>query len=667
MRKDSITDYLGCILFKALGPAIRSLPPKAAFFLGRRLGDLFYYFDLKHKAIAYSNIKTAFGRQLCPCGLSGLTKRFYRNFGQNLIEIFLIPLVDKEYFNKYISFEGLGHIAEGFKKSKGVILLAVHEGSWELSNIISANLGFPFNLFIREQKYPRLNALLNSYRTQKGCKIIQKQNQLRDLLKVLKDNEAIGMTLDQGGKSGTLVEFLGKYASMASGAVRLALKYDAAIIPVFYTRIKGPYIKVIIEPPFEIKRTGDKDGDISNNLQEITRIFEKYIREYPQEYLWSYKIWKYADQRTILILSDARAGHLRQSEALAQIIKDYFKGKGITGDVVTVEVKFKNKFSKYALTLSSCLSGKFTCQGCLWCLKAFLKQDSYKAVINIKADIVISCGSSVAAINFVLARENLAKSVAIMRPSILSTKRFDLVVMNEHDRPPKKKNICVIGGALNLINESYLKEQSAKLLQLSAIRYPHFDFALVSSAKRPEPVEGLSSICISLLIGGDTKNFHLSKDVISKVIKQLKAASQNLKADILVTTSRRTPQDIEELVKGEFKDYSPCKLLIIANENNIPEAVGGILALSKIIVVSSESISMISEAANSKKYVLVFNSAGIGRRHKIFLNYLVKNKYISLVEPCNLAKEIQEIWANKPPVHALRDNLLAAEAIKSIL
>lgn len=649
MRKDSITDYLGCILFKALGPAIRSLPPKVAFFLGRRLGDLFYYFDLKHKAIAYSNIKAAFGRQLSPCGLSGLTKRFYRNFGQNLIEIFLTPLVNKEYFNKYISFEGLGHIAEGFKKSKGVILLAVHEGSWELSNIISANLGFPFSLFIREQKYPRLNALLNSYRTQKGCKIIQKQNQLRDLLKVLKDNQAIGMTFDQGGKTGTLVEFLGKYASMASGAVRLALKYDAAIIPVFYTRIKGPYIKVIIETPFEIKRTGDRDADIRNNLQEIARIFEKYIRKYPQEYLWFYKIWKYANQRTILILSDARAGHLRQSEALAQIIKDHFKGKGITGDVVTVEAKFKNKFSRYALAFSSCLSGKFTCQGCLWCLKAFLKQDSYKALINVKADIVISCGSSISAINFILARENLAKSIAIMRPSILSAKRFDLVVMNEHDRPPKKKNICVIGGALNLINESYLKEESAKLIKREAIRHPLF------------------SICISLLIGGDTKNFHLAKDVISEVIKQLKAASQNLKADILITTSRRTPQDIEELVKGEFKDYSPCKLLIIANENNIPEAVGGILALGKIIIVSPESISMISEAANSKKYVLVFNSCGIGRRHKIFLNYFVKNKYISLVEPCNLAKEIQEIWANRLLVHALRDNLLAAEAIKSIL
>jgi len=130
-------------------------------FLGRRLGGLLYYFDRKHKAIAYANIKTALGAKLSPQELSSLVKEFYRSFGQNLIEIFLIPLVDKAYINKYITLEGKEHIFEGFKKGKGVILLSVHAGSWEFSNVICANLGFAFNLFVRGQRYPRLNRLLN--------------------------------------------------------------------------------------------------------------------------------------------------------------------------------------------------------------------------------------------------------------------------------------------------------------------------------------------------------------------------------------------------------------------------------------------------------------------------------------------------------------------------
>jgi lauroyl/myristoyl acyltransferase/mitochondrial fission protein ELM1 len=613
------------------------------------MGGLLYYFDFKHKAIAYSNIKTVFKDRLSPSEISNLTKEFYRTFGQNFIDIFLIPLIDKEYINKYIIIEGLDYIAEAFKRGKGIVFLGVHAGSWELSNIICAKLGLPYSLFIRDQRHPRLDKLLNSYRNQKGCRIIQRQNQTQQLIQALKNNESIGITADQGGKTGTLVKFFGKYASMPSGAVRLALKYDATLLPAYYMRIKGPYIKLIIEPPFKIKRSGDKDKDVHDNLQELIHIFEKYILKYPQEYLWSYKIWKYTKEKNILILSDGKTGHLRQAQALSKIVSNCLRDKGITTKVDTVEVRFKNRFSRYALNFSSLLSGKHHCQGCLWCLRAFLKEDTYKHLTGIKPDIVISCGSSIAPINFIVSRENLAKSIVIMRPSILSTKRFDLVIMPEHDRPARRKNVTVTQGALNLIDEGYLKEQSDRLCQLSVVS------------------RQLSDFCIGLLIGGDTKNFQLKGDIMLEVIKQIKYISERFNADILVTTSRRTSKEIEHLVKEEFKNYPHCKLLIIANEKNIPEAVGGILGLSQIIVTSPESISMISEAVNSKKYVLVFSSSGLGIRHHRLLNNFTKNKYIYLIRAFELSKAVGDIWLNRPKIHTLRDNIIVSDAIKRIL
>ncbi len=178
----------------------------------------------------------------------------------------------------------------------------------------------------------------------------------------------------------------------------------------------------------------------------------------------------------------------------------------------------------------------------------------------------------------------------------------------------------------------------------------------------------LSPLTIGLLIGGDTKDFHLDKDTVSEVIKQIKSASEKLEADILVTTSRRTSREVEVKLKEELKDYPRCKLLIIANEKNIPEAVGGILGLSQIVISSSESISMISEAVNSRKYVLVFKSAGLNSRHRRFLDHFAKNKYIYLVEgPHDLSAKIEDIWLNRPAIHSLSDNLLISEAIKKIL
>jgi KDO2-lipid IV(A) lauroyltransferase len=635
---------------------MRILPKGLTLFLGKRLGDLFYYFDFKHKATTYANLKTAFGDRLSPLQLSSLAKEFYQTFGQNLLEVFSIPLVDKEYINKYISFEGLENISQGFKGNKGVILLAVHEGSWELSSIICANLGIPLALFVRNQGFPRLNQLLNSYRSQKGCKIIQRQNQTRQLMEALKNNQAIGITADQGGKTGVLVNFFGKDASMASGAVKLALKYNSAIIPVFYTRIKGPYIKIIIEPPFEIRKSENSKDDIQENVQRLIHIFQKHITRYPKEYLWSYKIWKYTDEKKILILSDGITGHLRQSQAVADIISDYFKEKGIKPEIDTEEVRFNNRLRRYALLFSSCLAGKYTCQGCLWCLRKFLRKDIYKSLISIKPDIIISCGSSLTPVNYVLSRESLAKSIVIMRPSILSTSRFHLVIMPRHDNPPKRKNVAVTEGALNLINEQYLKGQTEKLIQTQGHHLPAGRQGLKTQGRY-----------IGLLIGGNTKSFSLSGKIISEVIKQIKSVSERLNADILVTTSRRTSFAIEEIVKEEFSKYQRCKLLIIANEKNLPQALGGVLGLSEIVISTPESISMISEAVNSKKYVLVFKAQGLDKKHRRFLDNFAKSKYIYLVEPGDLSQRIKDIWLNRPLVYTTGDNLLVRDAIARVM
>lgn len=649
MKTNSIVDYLGCIVFELCAPIIRVLPKRFSLFLGKKAGELLYYFDLKHKAIAYSNIKAAFGTKLSPHRLKYITKEFYRTFGQNIIEIFFIPKVDKGYLNKYISFEGLDYIEQGFKRGRGVILLSVHAGSWELSNIICANLGFLFVLFARDQRYPRLGKLLNSYRSQKGCKIIQRKGGIRQLIQAIKNNEAIGMTADQGGKAGIQVKFFGKQASMPSGAVRLALKHGTAVLPVFYTRVNGPYIKTIVEPPFNLKRTGNLKEDIRDNLQELVGIFEKYIKKYPWEYLWSYKIWKYSIQKSILILNDGKVGHLRQSQFLAKTIEDCLEKRGIAAQTHTIEVRFKNKFSRWALLLSSGLSGRYHCQGCLWCLRNFLTVESYESLTALKPDYIVSSSSSLAAINYILARENLGKSIVNMRPSILNTNRFDLVIMPRHDVPPKRKNIVVTEGALNVINPDYLREEAK-----------NFSSAFNLASQLP-------GNCIGLLIGGDAKNFRLDEHAVLEVIKQVKSVSERLRADILVTTSRRTPKEVENLVKEEFKNYPRCKALIIANEKNIPSAIGGILGLSRLVVVSAESISMVSEAVASERYVLVFKSGGVDKRHKRFLNYFLKHKYIKLDEPNGIGSAIEEIWQVSAQSNTLKDNSLIRKAIERLI
>jgi|GEM_PF-117319 len=675
MNKDSLIDYWGYIAFKLLALPVRVLPLPVVFFLGKALGELIYCFDSKHRAIAYVNLKTALGNEFTPCRLRRLTKNFYRSFGQNLIEIFLIPRINKEYVSKYVSVEGRRYVDEAFRRGKGVILLGVHLGSWEIANVACANLGFPMSLLIRQQRHSRLDNLLNLYRRQKGARLVLRKNETRQLIQTLKDNQAIGMTADQGGKDGTRVKFFGKEASMASGAVRLALKYDATIIPAFYTRIRGPYMKLIFFPPFELQRSADKEEDIRQNLERLSAIFEGCIRAHPAEYLWFYKIWKYSGQRNILLLSDTKAGHLLQAKTAAALACGALEEKGINVGLDTVEVKFKNKFAERAMVFSSLFAGKYHCQGCLWCLKAFLTPDSYRLLLAKKYDLVISCGSSLAPVNYVISRDSLARSIVVMRPSILAFRRFDLVIMPRHDqparqwfgfpykpegnglssdrqshsqshRPPQRKNVVVTEGALNPVAEDYLKSQARSL-------------------KPMRKTEG--GLVLGVLIGGDNKGFRLERDLMQGVIRQLKEFSQSNNAELLVTTSRRTPPPVEALVRQEFADYPRCKLLIIANEKNMPFVAGGIMGLSSVIVTSPESISMISEAANSKRPVLVFDAPKIGAKHRRFISRLAANKNIFLCGVSDLHKTLGEVWLQKPEMSGLNDSLRVKEAIERIL
>jgi len=617
--------------------------------MARRLGDLIYFLDSRHRSIAQSNILR------CVAGEGGyqkaaqLTRRAYQAFAQNLVEISFIPRIDKKYLEKYIQIENRQFIEQAFKRGKGVIFLAAHEGNWELSNIISANLGVSLSVFVRDQGFKRLNALLNSYRIKKGCRIIHKDNGLRKMIEALKNNEAIGMTIDQGGKNGEIVDFFGHQASMASGALRMALKYDCAIIPTFFTRVKGPYMKMFFDQVYTVKRMADPAEELKTNLQALVRIFEKYIRQYPQEYLWTYKIWKYGREKSVLILSDAKAGHLRQSEGLAKILSLSLASKGINSTTYIRQVRFKSKWHRILFTLGALFIAKYPSLSFSSRLAKHLTAETQKNLLGISPDIVISCGSLLYGVNHLLSRTYQAKAIVLMRPSFLGTKRFDLVVEPLHDNPPARKNVLGILGALNTIDQDYVA-LAAQRLKDSGI------FALMPS-----------KFCVGVLIGGDSKAFRLDKDTLRQAVRQVKAAAEELDANIFITTSRRTPPDIERMLQDEFCGYPRCELLIIANEKNIPDAVAGILGLSRIVITTPESISMISEAASSGRHVLVLDLPGLSMKHRYFLENYNKHKYVYLTKPEELKKNIAWLWRDSPVVNIPSDNLNVQKALDRIL
>ena len=644
--KDYAIDCVGYTCLKLLGPLLRLLPPEECLKAGAFLGDIFYVFDPGHRAKVYDNIRTAFGGRLSPEEIRKECRGFYRSYGQNLIELFLIPLMDDAYLREYITIEGLENVRRAFAAGKGVLLTGVHEGNWELSNIISAALGFPFNLFVREQRYPLLGSLLNHYRRQKGCRIIERGQELRRLLEVLRNNEAVGISIDQGGRGGVRVDFFGREASMSAGAVKIAMKYGAAVIPVFYERLRGPYTRIRVLEPFEIRKSGDEELGLRENLQRLAGVFEECVSSAPREYLWMYKIWKYGRQRSILLLSDGKAGHLRQSQGLAQLVSETMRKKGYLPQVCEAEVKV-TPAQRFFMTLAVLFGGKDFACGRLWSLPGMRNGLLYNQLGRKKYDVIISGGSSLGALNILLGRENRGVSMTVMRPSWVPLRSFGLAVVPGHDRPGKAKNVAVTCCALSPVGPEYL----AKAVQgLSPFirRLPY-------------------TLNLGFLAGGDTRGFKLETGLVGAAITGLKKAAEHLDAGVMVSSSRRTPAAVEDLLRREISGYERKALLVIANESNPSGTVGGMLALCRAVVITPESISMVSEAVASGRHILVIDSPFLPAKHRRFLNELALRKRIILVAPDEIESSLNALDFDSSAAGTQEDRQSIADKLDKLL
>ncbi|MEP7038945.1 MAG: lysophospholipid acyltransferase family protein, partial [Acidobacteriota bacterium] len=93
-------------------------------------------------------------------------------------------------------------------------------------------------------------------------------------------------------KEGVFVDFFGVPASTTTSIAKLALATNAAVLPAFavWEEAKQKYV-VYLETPVKYEKTEDAESDILVLTQKITDVIEKYVRKYPEQWLWIHKRW----------------------------------------------------------------------------------------------------------------------------------------------------------------------------------------------------------------------------------------------------------------------------------------------------------------------------------------------------------------------------------------
>ncbi len=632
-------DSLAYHTVKIFAGFIQRMPVGFNFFLAGILGNLAYLLD-KRRYVAYANLKAAFGTEWTPREIRAIIRKSYVHFAKTMMEILYFPKMDKAYIEKYIQMNNPEFYQEGVSGKKSTIFMMAHFGNWELAQIYSGILDKPLHIFARDQKHTRLNDFLNQLRAAHGAQTIS-TSRVRELMRAIREKRAIGALGDQGGgPDGVIAPLFGRKATFPRGLVSLAARMGASIVPAFMIRQNGPYQLIQVFPPLNLIQTGNQENDEIKNNQLFLNHLEKMVRQYPEQWLWQYKWWKFSRTKKVLILEDTKAGHAAQARAIGReferLAKELPEGYEIKTEYVKVE--FKNKLASILFFLDSFFFYPFA-QSRLWIMKWYLKPSSFEKIKNVHADAVVACGSKLTPVALWLSRENLAKTVIVMKPSFpYQFAHFDLVILPKHDHAGNLKSHHIrTTVAPNLSDIDHLNHHRQKLA----------DVLHLNGKSR-----------LSIFIGGDSKSYKLEKSKMENWLNTLAELSRKKHMEFMITTSRRTGAGIDALVREKTAKNPNCKLMVIANEKNIEGITYGMLASSDVAVVTEDSVSMISEALSAGKRVIVLKAGNgqLPRKHREFQELLASEGLIEVATADDFSVKFET--AQK---HGANTNLIEAE------
>lgn len=294
----------------------------------------------------------------------------------------------------------------------------------------------------------------------------------------------------------------------------------------------------------------------------------------------------------VLILTDGKAGHENQSKAFARAL-------GCEFDLV--EIHFKSKLAK---ALSYLLDWLGVLNTNLTDLTDSKKRD-YVAVIG--------TGSGTFYAAKAVAKKLGVKCGVVLYPRGYDVKSFDCVLAPAFDRPKAAANVIEIPANLVANDEAFY----SKGIEDFKAHYGKCSNGGMFECSNAEAV----------IIGGPNKCSTMTPEWMKAQLDAIfnsKPQTSNLKPEFWVTTSRRTPPDVEAVVDSYPWNY---KLLYSKDHfNPIPAFV----KLAKKLYVTAESTGMLSEACTfgSAEVVALDNLNPGPHKFRRFVDDLRKGGYV---------------------------------------
>ena len=264
------------------------LPHRLALAIGRTLGRLAHAIGGSRVAIVRRNLELCFP-ELSASELDDLTREHFKALGMSIIEMGLGRWASIRHLKSITRLIGVEHLLDALATGRGVILLAAHFTTLEISGRVLADAVPPFDAVFRKNRSEFMTELQRSGREVSADNTIEKRD-IKKMVRSLRNNRAVWYAPDQSynRKGSEVIEFFGVPSMHTTATSTLARLGDALVVPFFPRRLEDSTYELILLPVFDAFPSDDPVTDTKRYVD----ILEDHVRSCPEQYFWIHRKFK---------------------------------------------------------------------------------------------------------------------------------------------------------------------------------------------------------------------------------------------------------------------------------------------------------------------------------------------------------------------------------------
>jgi KDO2-lipid IV(A) lauroyltransferase len=266
------------------------MPSRVLWVLGSCIGSIASWFPTPNRRFAERNIELCFP-ELTSHERQLLVKKHFRLSGFATLSLSVAWFAPPWRLEKFITIRDGHYLDTVHASGKHIILLAPHFIGLDMGGArLAADRSKKWLSMYRRSRDPLLEYLFDR-RSRFGPILVERMASLKLIIRAIRDGRIFYYLPDQdmGERASVFVPFFGHPAATVTILSRLAETTNAAVLPSI-TRIlpNGRGYELRIYPPLENFPTADPAADAARMNKEI----EKWVREMPEQYMWSYRRFK---------------------------------------------------------------------------------------------------------------------------------------------------------------------------------------------------------------------------------------------------------------------------------------------------------------------------------------------------------------------------------------